>query len=188
MARSASTSRTPARPTSWASNSTRAGRRPSTRCSRRQWPGPTSSTRTISAQCAYGQTPDAPDGINCNYKGKTNEFVADWVATLAYDYRRPINSSLEFRFGFDVYYTTETFVNPTLDERQKQDAYAKLNARVAIGSENWEVAVLGRNLTDEEIYPYGNDTPLAATTFRAWSAWRFMEPAQTVALQANVRF
>lgn len=139
-------------------------------------------------QCSFGQVPDAPDGINCNYKGKTNEFVADWVATLAYDYRRPIGNSLEFRLGLDVYYTTETFVNPTLDERQKQDAYAKVNGRVGIGADNWEIAVLGRNLTDEEIYPYGNDTPLAGSTLGAWSSWRFMEPARTVALQGTVRF
>ncbi len=139
-------------------------------------------------QCAFGQTPDAPDGINCNYKGKTNEFVADWVASLAYDYRRPISSTLEFRFGLDAYYSGETFVNPTLDPRQKQDAYVKLNGRVAIGGEHWEVAVLGRNLTDEEIYPYGNDTPLAGSTLRAWSAWRFMEPARSFAVQGSLRF
>ena len=139
-------------------------------------------------QCAYGQAPDAPDGINCNYKGKTNEFVADWVGTLAYEYRRPISDTLQFRFGLDAYYSGETFVNPTLDERQMQDAYLKLNGRVAIGAGHWEVAVLGRNLTDEEIYPYGNDTPLAGSVLRAWSSWRFMEPARTVALQGTVRF
>ena len=139
-------------------------------------------------QCAYLQTPDAPDNLNCNYKGKTNEFVADWVATLAYEYRRPISSRLEFRLGLDAYYSGETFVNPTLDERQMQDAYVKVNGRVAIGAEHWEVAVLGRNLTDEEIYPYGNDTPLAGSLLKAWSSWRFMEPPRTVALQGTFRF
>jgi outer membrane receptor protein involved in Fe transport len=139
-------------------------------------------------QCSFGQTPDAPDGINCNYKGKTNEFVADFVGTLAYDYRRPLSDSLEFRFGADVYYSTGTFVNPTLDPRQKQDAYAKWNARVGVGGEHWEVAVLGRNLTDEHVYPYGNDTPLAGSVLRAWSSWRFADPPRSVALQGTVRF
>ena len=144
-------------------------------------------------QCYFGQRQEhpeevAPDGINCNYRGKTNEFVADFVGTLAYDYRRPIGTNMEFRFGLDLYYTTETFVAPTLDPKQKQDAYAKLNGRVAIGSDNWEVAVLGRNLTDEEIYPYGNDTPLAGSIFGAFSAWRFGEPPRSFALQGTLRF
>jgi iron complex outermembrane receptor protein len=59
---------------------------------------------------------------------------------------------------------------------------------VAVGGDHWEVALLGRNLTDEEIYPYGNDTPLAGSTLRAWSAWRFMEPARSFAVQGSLRF
>jgi len=144
-------------------------------------------------QCYFGQKAEhpeevAPDGINCNYKGKTNEFVADFVGTLAYDYRRPISDALEFRLGLDLYYTTETFVAPTLDPKQKQDAYAKLNGRVALGGENWEIALLGLNLTDEEIYPYGNDTPLAGSIFGAFSTWRFGEPPRSFALQGTLRF
>ncbi len=139
-------------------------------------------------QCYFGQVPDAPDGINCNYKGKTNEFVADFVGTFAADYRRPIGANLELRLGLDVYYTTETFVAPTLDPKQKQDAYVKVGGRAAIGTDRWELALIGKNLTDEEIYPYGNDTPLAGRTFGVFSAWRFAEPARSVAIQGTVRF
>ncbi len=139
-------------------------------------------------QCAFGQPADAPDGINCNYKGKTNEFVADFVGTVAADYRHPIGANLELRLGLDVYYTDDTFVAPTLDPKQVQDSYVKVGARAAIGNDRWEIALLGKNLTDEEIYPYGNDTPLAGRTFGAFSAWRFAEPARSVAIQGSVRF
>ncbi|HEY5558211.1 MAG TPA: TonB-dependent receptor, partial [Steroidobacteraceae bacterium] len=37
-------------------------------------------------QCAFGQPSDAGDGLNCNYKGKTNEFVAPWVITAGGSY------------------------------------------------------------------------------------------------------
>ncbi len=140
-------------------------------------------------QCISGQAPDAPDGINCNYKGKTNEYVADWVGTLAADYRRPIFNSLEFRLGFDVYYTDEYFVNPTLDPRQKQKAYEKVNARMGVGDQDgrWSLSLIGKNLFNEMIFPYGNDTPLAST-FGVFSAWRFSEPGSSLALQGTIRF
>ncbi|MBX3702694.1 MAG: TonB-dependent receptor [Steroidobacteraceae bacterium] len=141
-------------------------------------------------QCAFGQPSDAGDGLNCNYKGKTNEFVAPWVITLGSQYRRPIGSNLAFHLGADVYYTDQYFVAPTLDARQMQESYYKVNGRVGLGSQSgsWDVSLIGKNLTDEQILPYGNDTPLAGRTFGAFSAWRFVEPGRSVAIQGTVRF
>jgi outer membrane receptor protein involved in Fe transport len=141
-------------------------------------------------QCAFGQPSDAGDGLNCNYKGKTNEFVAPWVITAGYNYRRTIGSKLAFHAGSDIYYTDAYFVAPTLDARQKQESYYKVNARIGIGNQNgtWDVSLIGKNVFDEEILPYGNDTPLAGRTFGAFSAWRFVEPGRTVAIQGTLRF
>ena len=36
--------------------------------------------------------------------------------------------------------------------------------------------------------PVLGDTPLAGRTFGAFSAWRFVEPGSTVALQGSLRF
>lgn len=141
-------------------------------------------------QCFFGQAPNAPDGLNCNYKGKTNEFVADWVATLAANYTRPIGANLALRIGLDLYYTDDYFVAPTIDPKQKQDSYAKLNGRVGIGDADgsWDVSLIGKNLFNEKVLPYGNDTPLAGRTFGAFSAWRFVEPGSSLAIQGTVRF
>jgi hypothetical protein len=141
-------------------------------------------------QCAFGQPSDAGDGLNCNYKGKTNEFVAPWVITAGGSYRKPIFSDLAFHLGFDLYYTDQYFVAPTLDERQVQESYTKVNGRIGVGDldGSWDVSVIGKNLFNEQVLPYGNDTPLAGRTFGAFSAWRFVEPGSTVALQATLRF
>ncbi|MDH4260669.1 MAG: TonB-dependent receptor [Gammaproteobacteria bacterium] len=141
-------------------------------------------------QCAFGQPSNAGDGLNCNYKGKPNEFVAPWVITAGGNYRRPIGATLAFHFGADVYYTDAYFVAPTLDARQRQESYYKVNARLGIGSQSgsWDVSLIGKNVFDEEILPYGNDTPLAGRTFGAFSAWRFVEPERTVAVQGTLRF
>ncbi len=141
-------------------------------------------------QCAFGQPSDAGDGLNCRYDGKTNEFVAPWVITAGAQYRRPLGSNLTLHVGADVYYSDQYFVAPTLDARQMQEAYYKVNGSVGVGSQSgsWDVSLVGKNLTDEQILPYGNDTPLAGRTFGAFSAWRFVEPGQSVAIQGTVRF
>jgi outer membrane receptor protein involved in Fe transport len=146
--------------------------------------------RDYIGQCFFGQPSNAGDGLNCNYKGKTNEFVAPWVATLGANYTRPVGSSLMMHVGFDVYYTDEYFVAPTLDPKQKQESYYKVNGRLGIGDADgsWDVSLVGKNLFDEQILPYGNDTPLAGRTFGAFSAWRFVEPGSSVALQGTVHF
>lgn len=97
-------------------------------------------------QCAFGQPADAPDGINCSYDGRTNEFVADWVATLGADYSQPVGEAHRVRATLDLYYTTKSFVAPTLDARQVQGDYARLNGRVGFGREDgrWELALIGR--------------------------------------------
>ncbi|MGH8136007.1 MAG: TonB-dependent receptor, partial [Steroidobacteraceae bacterium] len=134
--------------------------------------------------------PPRPLPVNCDYSGKTNEFVAPWVGTLAANYTRPIGSSLMFHLGMDLYYTDEYFVAPTLDPNQKQESYYKVNGRMGIGDADgsWDISLVGKNLFNEEVRPYGNDTPLAGRTLRAYSTWRFVEPGSSVALQATVRF
>ncbi len=141
-------------------------------------------------QCAFGQTADAPDGINCSYDGRTNEFVADRVATLGADYSRTVGEAHRVRATLELYYTSKYYVAPTLDARQVQGAYAKLNGRIGVGREDgrWELALVGKNLTDKRIMPYGNDTPLAGSTFGAFSAWRYVEPGRSVAIQGTMRF
>ena len=79
---------------------------------------------------------------------------------------------------------------PTLDPNQKQPAYMKMNGRVGVGDADgsWDVSLVGKNLLNKQILPYGNETPLAGRTFRAYSSWRFVEPGSTVALQGTYRF
>ncbi len=140
-------------------------------------------------QCFPGQIPDAPDGLNCSYKGKTNEFVAPWVITLGGSYVRPIGANLRLHAGADAYYTDHYFVAPTLDPKQVQESYYKVNARLGLGSQSggWDVSVIGKNIFDEQILPYGNVTPLASL-FGAFSSWRFVEPGRSIAIQATARF
>jgi iron complex outermembrane recepter protein len=139
------------------------------------------------------QTPDAPGpggAINrCNYAGKTIQYVADWIASASADYRIPIGR-FELRGVLDAYYTADYNVSANLDPKQVQEAYTKINARVSFGAadRSWELALLGKNLTDELIMPFGGDAPLAFSLFRTFSSVRSVEPGRSVAVQGTWRF
>jgi outer membrane receptor protein involved in Fe transport len=139
-------------------------------------------------QCVQGQEPDSPDG-KCDYTGKTNQYVADYSGAIALSYEKELGPLL-FRSTFDVRFTDSYEPSQNLDSRVQQDAYAKLNLRLAIGDPDgqWEVALLGRNLTDEEIVTYANDTPLAFSQFGSPSYYGFVDRPRTVAVQAALRF
>ena len=97
---------------------------------------------------------------------------------------------LLFRSGLDIQFTDNYNPSQNLDPRVEQDAYAQFNLRVAIADADgrWEVALLGRNLTDEEVVSYANDTPLAFSQFGSPTFYGFVDRPRSVALQATYKF
>jgi outer membrane receptor protein involved in Fe transport len=141
-------------------------------------------------QCFIGQVPDAPDGINCSYAGKTNQFVAEWNAVVSAEYRQALERRFAWTIAADAIYSSEYNRAPTLDPHQLQDPYTLLNVRLAFGDRNgrWEVALVGRNLTDEVVMPLGNDVPLAARTFGAPSYAAFVNEPSSIAIEVRADF
>ncbi len=140
-------------------------------------------------QCVQGQVADFADG-KCDFTGKTNQYVADWSGALTLNYELEVGKSLLFRSALDVLFSDSYEPTQNLDSRVQQDAYAKVNLRLALGDidEIWEVALLGRNLTDEEIVTYANDVPLAFSQFGTPAYYGFIDRPRTVAVQASYRF
>lgn len=141
-------------------------------------------------QCNQGQAPTTPGTDFCDYTGKTNQYVADWSGNLGLTYTHPLTEKLVFKSTLDSQFTTSYNPSQNLDPRIEQDAYAIWNLRVAIASadEKWEVALLGRNLTDEQVVSYANDTPLAFSQFGTPTWYGFIERSRSVGLQASYRF
>ena len=146
-------------------------------------------TNYPNGQCYPGQVPDGIGG-QCDYKGKTNQLVADWQATLAIDWNHQITDGLELRTTADMFATDGYFLSPTLDPNQVQGSYAKFNARVALGApgNRWEVALLGKNLTDKHVVSMGVSTPLAFSTFGAYSQANIVGEGRTFAIQGRLNF
>lgn len=126
----------------------------------------------------------------CDYEGLTNQYVADFSGSLTADYTREVGDSLLLRTSLDLVFTTDYNPSQNLDPLMEQDGYQKLNLRIALADEEagWEIALLGKNLTDEKVITYANDTPLAANLTQSVGHYTFLESPRTIAVQGSFSF
>jgi outer membrane receptor protein involved in Fe transport len=126
----------------------------------------------------------------CDQSGETNQFVSPWTVNLMTEYVRPIgNSGVELLANLDLLYKDSYYTAGNLEEDTKQQGYTTVNARIGLGGEDgsWDVAIVGKNLSDETVVSYSADTPLASTLGYK-SQYGIVEAPRTIALQGGYRF
>ncbi|MEH6567776.1 MAG: TonB-dependent receptor [Halioglobus sp.] len=143
----------------------------------------------------YDKYPDAPCtiyqvaevGPDCvqDLSGERGNNAPEWSAMVYASYEKALGNNLLFRFNTDASYKDEYFIDGDLDQNALQDSYVKVNARLGLASANnsWEVAVYGRNLTDETTYSAAVDSPLSAGIY----GHRIEEPL-IIGLQGRYNF
>lgn len=145
------------------------------------------------SQCYFGQTPNSTQypGL-CDLSGKTREFAPEFQGTVSADYSQPMGDNLEWRVTGDLNFSDSYYASPTLDPNLEQDAYTKLNIRLAMGAQDgmWEVALVGKNLTDEKVATFGNQLPVSTTLTGGTGTayYSFYDRPRSVALQGTMRF
>jgi iron complex outermembrane receptor protein len=151
-------------------------------------------THFPNAQCYFGQ-PDniAPIGDgSCDATGKRREFTPEYQGNLGADYTIELNNGLQLLSTLDLIYSDKYTTTPSLDPRMIQDAFIKLNARVALKGKNdrWEIALIGKNLTNEAIVTYANGLPIASMLTQGTGSgyYAFYERPRSIALQGRINF
>jgi iron complex outermembrane recepter protein len=143
-------------------------------------------------QCYQGQQADyVVSGVEyCDYRGQTNQYVADYSGNIGFVYTTSVLNDLELRSAADFVFTGDYNSSQNLDPSQQQSAYVKTNVRVALSDpgKGWEVAALVKNLTDETIISYSNDTPLSSNIFGSIGHYGFVEAPRTIAIQGTYRW
>ena len=147
------------------------------------------------AGCTSDQTADwvanggAANQCVQDLSGQRLQFAADLSGNLGLSYSTPITDSLEINASADLMYTDDFDTAADGDKVLVQDSYTKVNARIELASLDgvWSVALLGKNLTDEETSTWGNDIPLANFGF-AGSYFQMMEAPRSYEIQARYRF
>ncbi len=118
--------------------------------------------------------------------GDSNVFSPEWAFNLNFDYRQPIGDSLEARAILNINYSDEYANGSDLDKVYAyQDSFTKYDMRLSLGSYDgtWDVALIGKNLTDELTSGNNNDQPLAPG-----NGFSLTDRLRSYAVQATYRF
>lgn len=83
--------------------------------------------------------------------GEQVALAPDWAAAMGFQYERMVTDDLVLNFGASGAYTGQYSIQIENDEHGKQPSYWKVGANVAVSSADtaWQVALIGKNLTDE---------------------------------------
>ncbi len=146
------------------------------------------------SQCYFGQVDNIEpmgDGV-CDATGQRREFTPELQGNVGLDYTINFSNGLKLVNTLDLIYSSEYLTTPSLDPKFEQPSYTKINARIALSGNDdmWELALIGKNLTDESIVTYANGLPVSTViTGRTGTAYYgFYERPMSVALQGTVRF
>jgi outer membrane receptor protein involved in Fe transport len=140
-----------------------------------------------SAQCWPGQTAElgCVDGVQ-SLDGTSLQFAPEFSGNLVAEWAQPIREALELRVRLSMFFTDDYATDALQDPSTIVPGYEKYDARIAIGpiSRKWEVALVGRNLTDELVSSWRANVPGADAN----SHFALMDRTRQLAVQARYQF
>ena len=121
--------------------------------------------------------------------GKPLQFAPDATINLGLTYDTQISDNLNLGMGIDYNWSDDVVIANDLDENLIQESYGKLNARIGISNieGKWSLAIVGKNLTEEEVFTWGNDVPLGSFGFDN-TFFKHIDPPRTFELNARYNF
>ncbi|MEH6609181.1 MAG: TonB-dependent receptor [Halioglobus sp.] len=129
--------------------------------------------------------PGCVDGFR-DASGDQTPYAPDFAFNLNFDYVLPLGDFLEARAILNYNYSDEMFTASDLDpDVALQESFSLVDLRLSLGQVDgsWEVAIIGKNLTDEKYSYNNNDQPLVAG-----NAYNSLHRESSYALQATYRF
>lgn len=121
------------------------------------------------AQCApavaVAQRPSNSSPGLCNFDGERAASTPELSGSLSLDYSHAVGDWATMHWGLKLDYSDDYYASSTLDPNTEQDSYVKVGARIALASNqgNWQVSLVGNNLTDERILTQATALPLSET-------------------------
>ncbi|BFM18001.1 TonB-dependent receptor [Maricurvus nonylphenolicus] len=104
--------------------------------------------------------------------------------TLSLEYLQEFTPGVDFRATLDLNYQDQYLADTaTRDKLTEQDAYTLYNLRLGLEGDRWSLALLGKNLTDEEVIGFASEVPFSYALTGAPAYSTYLAPPRTVALQ-----
>lgn len=123
-------------------------------------------------------------GTSCDLTGETNVLVPDVTANIGIEHATFIFDEFELITNLDINYRTEFYTSTDLNPFTMQDAYTKVNLRVALAyEESWQIALVGKNLTNEVTKNFSFDLPFTKGGYA-----NMVEPGRSIGVQFSYSF
>lgn len=154
------------------------------------------------ATCTIPQTTDPVNNPGClredgtniapgedggqDLKDETLTYAPEWSATLNARLIVPLGDDLLLVNNLDINYEDEFYSALDLDPNTKHDDATIVNASIALTSadRDWSVALIGKNLTDEETSIWNQDVPISNSN----SYFALPNRPRSIAVQARYNF
>ena len=143
------------------------------------------------AACTVDQIIAQGNPCRQDLSGTPLQFAPDWSGNLGLTYETGLTANTDILVGVMARYTDDILIAPDNDQNVEQDSYWKVDVRVAWSASDgsWTLAVVGKNLTDEETFNWGNDATLSGSFLGFEQAYfHQMEKPRTYEFQARYRF
>lgn len=127
-----------------------------------QFPGaPCFLGQTAAEGCVPTRQPDGRLVNQQDLSGRILHRAPKWGINLGSVYETAVGAGLTLGLNADASYTSSYFGQENLAPASLQDSFWRLNAGARISSDaGWELALIGRNLTNEYYITQGADQPL----------------------------
>jgi len=123
-------------------------------------------------------------GISCDLTGETNALVPDVTANIGIEHATFVFDQFELITNLGVNYRTEFYTSTDLNPFTMQDAYTKVNLSIALAyEETWQVALVGKNLTNEVTKNFSFDLPFTKGGYA-----NMVEPGRSIGVQFSYSF
>ena len=89
----------------------------------------------------------------------------EWTGNLGFDYEAPLGGNLKLGLSGQMSYSDRYFTDTANSPGGLQSDYTLFDASVRLGAENdtWEIAFIGRNLTNKYYFVRSSDSPFSGS-------------------------
>ncbi len=133
--------------------------------------------------CAAGVSP--PTGqTGCNYTGRTLLHAPENTGLFTLSSENEMSGGMMRESSISVYWTDDQWHNTDYDVRSQEEGFSKIDARIQFSKDDWYIAILGKNLTDEYTSSWNQQTAYTLGT----GQFSILERTRSIAIQFGKNF